>query len=58
MLEDGRPRVALIYGVYAGQEAAQTALHHFPEEAAKYKPMLKKLDSVITQMEHFTLPDS
>ncbi len=56
-LEDGRPRIALVYGRYAGLEAAQTAFRQFPDTVAKFKPMLKRLDSVIAQMERFK-PDS
>lgn len=56
-LEDGRPRVALVYGAYSGLESAQAAVKNFPEEVAKYKPMLKRLDSVIAQMEGFRPPE-
>jgi septal ring-binding cell division protein DamX len=47
----------LVYGRYAGLEAAQTAFRQFPDTVAKFKPMLKRLDSVIAQMERFK-PDS
>lgn len=52
-LDDGRPRIALVYGAYSSVEAAQTAVKSFPEEAKHYKPMLKRLDGVISQMEAF-----
>lgn len=52
-LDDGRPRVALVYGAYTSLEEAQAAVKGFSEEAKHYKPMLKKLDGVISQMEAF-----
>lgn len=56
-LEGDRQRIALIYGTYAGFESAQTALQSFPNEVLKYKPQVKRIDSMIKQMEEFKFGD-
>jgi type II secretory pathway predicted ATPase ExeA len=54
VLEDGRARVAMLYGVYNSALEAQNALHDLPEFAMTYSPVVISLKQAHEQMRRST----
>jgi len=50
VLSDGRPRIALLYGMYNSREEALAALQALPGLAKNYAPVVVALKSVSKQM--------
>jgi len=50
VLADGRPRIALLYGVYATREEAMQAVSRMPTSVQKNTPVILSLNRMIEQM--------
>ena len=50
VLADGRPRIALLYGVYATKEEAMQAVSRMPMNVQKNTPVILSLNRMIEQM--------